>query len=607
MADSKYLRYYLLALLSFFTVATTEQFSPAAEPPMPEVEKTLRRPIDLTRVGKWIVSANHLEGSVSVIDTTRHTFLSETKLGGRIRSLAAIDQSNILLAVDEENHKLILCNVVQGHVSSFQTVDTAHTPIDVVVDRHGKIASVSCLWARQVQLFDLRVTNPAVFPDLSATIDLPFNPGIQWIAPDNEHLLVADHFGGHLALIDLKTRKLRMIYQIGVHNIRGLALSPDGEHLMLTHQLLNDLAATERQRVFWGTVLENLVRAIPLQDLLDRAADPASANIVKVAHWLQYPLGEPGNAAGDPGDILVMDDKEIFICFSGTSQIAHEENLFHPLERHETGRRPVALETSADQTRVYIANYFDDSISVFDRDQNRIVDTISLGKMKPWTQADRGHALFFNSRLSLDGWYSCHSCHPDGHTNGLLNENMSDFQIDSPKRVLTLLGTNQTAPWAWTGNQSTLQSQVHKSIHVTMQGGNSRLATTANEQAIVAFLETLPPAPSLSEAHGTTTHPSVLRGEQLFQSRQCHTCHIPPAYTSKSKYDVGIHDEYGLKEFNPPSLRGISQRNRFFHDNRAQTLIEVFSKYNHPQTGPPTETALTPAQISDLIQFLRTL
>ena len=227
--------------------------------------------------------------------------------------------------------------------------------------------------------------------------------------------------------------------------------------------------------------------------------------------------------------------------------------------------------------------------------------------MKPWTQADHGHALFFNSRLSLDGWYSCHSCHPDGHTNGLLNENMSDFQIDSPKRVLTLLGTNQTAPWAWTGNQSTLQSQVHKSIHVTMQGGNSRLATTANEQAIVAFLETLSPAPSLSEAHGTTTHPSVLRGEQIFQSRQCHTCHIPPSYTSNSKYDVGIHDEYGLKEFNPPSLRGISQRNRFFHDNRAQTLIEVFSKYNHPQTGPPTETPLTPAQISDLVQFLRTL
>ena len=52
--------------------------------------------------------------------------------------------------------------------------------------------------------------------------------------------------------------------------------------------------------------------------------------------------------------------------------------------------------------------------------------------------------------------------------------------------------------------------------------------------------------------------------------------HIPPSYTSNSKYDVGIHDEYGLKEFNPPSLRGISQRNRFFHDNRAQTLIEVF-------------------------------
>ena len=357
---------------------------------------------------------------------------------------------------------------MQGHVSSFQTADTAHTPIDVVVDRHGKIASVGCLWARQVQLFDLRVTNSTVSPDLSVTIDLPFNPGIQWIAPDNEHLLVADHFGGHLALIDLKTRKLRLIYQIGVHNIRGLALSPDGEHLMLTHQLLNDLAATERQRVFWGCQWKIWCVRFHFRIC---STEPQTWLQQTSLKWLTgySTIRRTGTQPETPETSSSWTTKRFSFVFSGTSQIAHEENLFHPLERHETGRRPVALETSADQTRVYIANYFDDSISVFDRDQNRIVDTISLGKMKPWTQVDHGHALFFNSRLSLDGWYSCHSCHPDGHTNGLLNENMSDFQIDSPKRVLTLLRNKQTAPWAWTGNQSTLQSQVHKSIHVTMQ------------------------------------------------------------------------------------------------------------------------------------------
>ena len=76
-------------------------------------------------------------------------------------------------------------------VSSFQTADTAHTPIDVVVDQHSKIASVTPVGSASSTV-RLTSHHSTVFPDLSVTIDLPFNPGIQWIAPDNEHLLVAD-------------------------------------------------------------------------------------------------------------------------------------------------------------------------------------------------------------------------------------------------------------------------------------------------------------------------------------------------------------------------------------------------------------------------------
>ena len=597
----------LLWLALVASICFESRVRAAAEPPAPEPPLTLRRPVDLARSGQWIISANHMDGSLSVIDTTRHTLHSETKLGGRLRSLTAMKNRNVLLVVDEQNHKLIPCNIVQGHVSSFTPVATAHTPVHVIITRDERLASVSCLWARQVQLFDLRVTNPAVHPVLASTINLPFNPGLQWITPDDKYLIVADHHGGHLAVINLTTQKLQRIYQLGIHNIRGMTLSSDGKHMMITHQLLNDLAATERQRVFWGTVLENLVRAIPLKDLLQVNEKEPVDEILKISHWLQYPLGEPGNAAGDPGEILITQDKEVFICFSGTSQVAHEKDLFKLLQRHETGRRPIALESSEDESRIYIANYFDDSISVFDRRKNRIVDTLLLGTMKPWTAADEGHALFFNSRLSLDGWYSCHSCHPDGHTNGLLNENMSDFQIDSPKRILTLLGSGQTGPWAWTGNKTDLKSQINKSIHVTMQGGNSKFANSKTEDALVAFLQTLQPAPALLAARKSNTAASVLRGQKLFRQRSCQECHTPPAYTAAGTYDVGIHDEYGIKQFNPPSLLGVSQRNQFFHDNRAANLEEVFLKYNHPQTGKKDLAPLTPDQVADLIRFLQTL
>ena len=51
---------------------------------------------------------------------------------------------------------------------------------------------------------------------------------------------------------------------------------------------------------------------------------------------------------------------------------------------------------------------------------------------------------------------SCHSCHPDGHTNGLLNDNLGDGNFGAPKRVLSLLGVGQTGPWAWNGGVADL-------------------------------------------------------------------------------------------------------------------------------------------------------
>ena len=56
-----------------------------------------------------------------------------------------------------------------------------------------------------------------------------------------------------------------------------------------------------------------------------------------------------------------------------------------------------------------------------------------------------------HAKLAHDGWFSCHSCHTDGHTNSRLNDSLGDGSFGAPKRVLSLLGVNDTAPWAWNG------------------------------------------------------------------------------------------------------------------------------------------------------------
>jgi len=229
-----------------------------------------------------------------------------------------------------------------------------------------------------------------------------------------------------------------------------------------------------------------------------------------------------------------------------------------------------------------------------------VIDTISLGEQPELSLVQRGERLFFNATLSHDSWMSCHSCHTDGHTNGLLNDNFSDASFGAPKRVLTLLGSANTAPFAWAGSAETLKAQIHKSLSHTMQADDA--PTEEQLTALAAYVETLAPPPSIDQARGIQDRASVDRGRELFGNLACTNCHQPPVFTTPDTYDVGIDDKLGNSKFNPPTLLGVGQRGPYFHDNRAITLEEVFLKHKHQ-----LERDLSPGELSDLLSFLRSL
>jgi cytochrome c peroxidase len=245
-----------------------------------------------------------------------------------------------------------------------------------------------------------------------------------------------------------------------------------------------------------------------------------------------------------------------------------------------------------------VANTFADTISVLDLSANKVTGVIHLGDGAASAASDRGEQLFYDGRLSHDGWLSCHSCHTDGHTNGLLNDNFSDGSFGTPKRVLSLLGVKDTGPWAWDGHVTDLRAQIRASVETTMRG---RKLTPTQVDDLAAYMGTLrPPPPPVRAAR---RHPGeVARGKKVFESRACASCHAPPHYTKVLAYDVGLRDEAGKAAFNPPSLRGVSQGRRFLHDNRAGTLREVFTRHRHGLKG-----ALPGPDLEALVAFLESL
>jgi YVTN family beta-propeller protein len=282
--------------------------------------------------------------------------------------------------------------------------------------------------------------------------------------------------------------------------------------------------------------------------------------------------------------------------------------------RVELGGRPTELAISPDGKSLYAANFLSDSVQVVDLETATLEKTIELGGPSEPSLARQGEALFYDATKSFNQWYSCATCHSDGgHTNGLTFDTMNDGWHDlstshkrSRKKVPTLRGVVRTGPWTWHGWQTSIEDAVVESFTKSMQGPNP---SEPEVEAMVAYLASLdfPKNPYL-QADGSMTE-EAKRGEAIFRSSKaaCSTCHGGPEFTDGKIHTVGLEERGDVyKGYNPPSLRGVYDKDPYLHDSRAKTLRDALTDGHSPEevTGAG---ALTDAELSDLIAYLRSL
>jgi YVTN family beta-propeller protein len=547
---------------------------------------SLRRPVALalTDDGRWLFTANRNAGTISVIDTAQKKVTAEIAVGHLLADLAQMPDGRRLLAVDQRAGELVVLDRKESELRVAHRVKVSPSPVSVCIAADGKSCSVASLWTRQISLVALEGS-----PRILKTIDLPLAPR-RLIAVDSSRLMVADAFGGRLALVDLERGVVDSVRTLPAHNIRGLAWSCDGKHLLLAHQMLHRLGTASRDDIHWGNLLTNNLRLLARADVLDPKADFLRNS------ELHY-LGEVGHGTADPAGITVCPDGKLLVPLAGTGELAfHDGKSWRYVL---VGLGATAAVSNRDGTIAYVANRFADSVSIIDLKQAAASGEISLGPQRELSAAERGEALFHDGRLSHDGWLSCQSCHSDGHSPGLLADTLGDGTYGTPKRILSLLGVADTAPWAWNGSMKTLEAQVRKSIETTMHGPKP---TDGQVNDLTAYLKTLPPPPSRARLLGRLDEKAIKRGKSLFTRLDCARCHAAPYYTTAKTYDVGLPDETGHRLFNPPSLRGITQAGPYLHDGRARTLEEVFGKYRHQLKGE-----LSKEELGDLLAFLGAL
>jgi hypothetical protein len=220
--------------------------------------------------------------------------------------------------------------------------------------------------------------------------------------------------------------------------------------------------------------------------------------------------------------------------------------------------------------------------------------TIALGG---GSVEDTGHAIFHSNS---GGDLACASCHAealdDGHT---WNFNTGD-EAPALRRTQTFRGGFlSTAPFHWDGSQTDMPTLVN-TVFVGRMSGPPLADGLTN--ALSSWMNTLPLLQHDTPDAATTA--AIARGKATFENPAvgCTGCHSGAMMTNNLTLDVGTGGEFQV-----PSLLGVSFRAPYLHDGTAPTLTDRFNPSLGGGDQHGTTSALSTAQIADLVAYLGSL
>jgi YVTN family beta-propeller protein len=282
-----------------------------------------------------------------------------------------------------------------------------------------------------------------------------------------------------------------------------------------------------------------------------------------------------------------------------------------------TKHSPRGIIITPDGKKAFAANALDDSLTVIDIETLEAVDRVDLGGPKVITKVRYGERIFHSANVTFHRQFSCHSCHPDGHVDGLTYDIEPDGIGISPVDNRTLRGILDTAPFKWEGTNPSLQRQCGPRLAVFF----TRIQPFNPEElsALDNYICTIPRPPNRYRPLGAELTDAQRRGKKMFErtmandgriipkENRCITCHFPPLYTDRQQHDIGT--KFWLdreSEFDTPHLSNIYDSAPYLHNGMAETLEEIWTRYN-PDDKHGVTNDMTKDQLNDLIEFIKTL
>jgi len=551
-------------------------------------------------------------------------------------------------------------------------IPAGHHPTDVTFSPDGKLAYVSNRLDDSVSVIDVAGRK------VTGTIKVGDEPHGVLTDRSGKRLYVLNTSSDSISVID--TASLKEIKRLEASRSPwSLAMSPDGSQICVTNALsrfvkfrkppLSEVTAVDARR---GVVTNRLT--LPAANLVQGVDWHPSGkfalvtlnrtkNLVPMTRLLQgwtitnglgvawrsgqtdqVLLDEPNMCFPDPADVAITPDGKLALVTSSgsdrvavvsvpklikTIETASDHDRKHVLPNHlgkptefvikhiPTRNSPRGVVVTADGSTAFVANSLDDSLTVIDIKKLRAAGRIDLGGPKIITKTRWGERLFHSANITFQRQFSCHSCHPDGHVDGLSYDIEPDGLGSDPVDNRTLRGILDTAPFKWSGLNPSLSRQCGPRLAVFF----TRIQPFEPDElsALTEYICSIPRPLNRYRPLGAELTGPQRRGKKMFdrtrtndgrilaENERCVTCHRPPLFTDRSSHDVGTKMALDTKSsFDTPHLNNIYDSAPYLHNGIAETLEEIWTKYN-PYDKHGVTNDMTKDQLNDLVEYLKTL
>jgi YVTN family beta-propeller protein len=381
----------------------------------------------LSTDGSRLLTANQTAGTVSLIDTQSGRVLDEVATGEKPAGVAISPDGTRGVVTHWYGYDLAILEVGSEGLKVVGRVEVGPEPRGVVLAGDGRTAYVAVGVSNEVVRVDLDARQ------VTGRLTVGREPRGIALTPDGSRLLVGNARSRSLSVIATAGWTVERTLPIEGDNLRQVAIDPDGRKGYVAN-MRNRGFATTRNNIDQGWVLGQRIAQV----VLDGSEEYGTLS-----------LDPRGQAAADAHGVAIgRDGRYLAVSCGGT----HEVMLFRagprplpwrvggsrdliPVEllkddgrfrRVPLGGRPTELAFAADGKTLYVANYLADAVQVVDADSGTLTRTIALGGPETPSLARRGEMLFHDATRSFNQWYSCNTCHSDGHTNGLDFDTLND-------------------------------------------------------------------------------------------------------------------------------------------------------------------------------------